>query len=251
MATLGILGGMGPLASAAFLDSLYRLNTSEPEQQSPVCVVLSDPTFPDRTAAILKGETGPLTARLAAALDRLIGMGADRILVACVTLHHLLPGLPAAHRERIISLIDLTMAEVLRAPRPLLLLTTNGTRAARIFESHEGWSRAEPWVTRPDETDQRELHDWIYRLKANRPLNGCLVWLAELAAKYRGEGFIFGCTELHLLHKALAKDSHPDPRVIDPLWIAARDLRRLLEPSQIPAPPAEGAGEGRWVPSAR
>jgi aspartate racemase len=81
MATLGILGGMGPLASAAFLDSVYRLNTTEPEQRSPVCVVLSDPTFPDRTAAILKGETGPLTARLAAALDRLIGMGADRILV--------------------------------------------------------------------------------------------------------------------------------------------------------------------------
>ncbi|HEX3555050.1 MAG TPA: aspartate/glutamate racemase family protein [Thermoanaerobaculia bacterium] len=228
MATLGILGGMGPLASAAFLDTLYRLNTAEPEQGSPVCVVLSDPTFPDRTTAILKGETGPLAARLAAALERLLGMDADRILIACVTIHHLLPGLPAALRERVISLIDLVVDEVLRSPRPLLLLTTSGTRAARIFESHERWRLVEPWVDWPDEADQGELHDWIYRLKANQPLDGCLPWLAGLAAKHRRDGFIFGCTELHLLHKALAKDSGADPRVVDPLWIAARDLDRLL-----------------------
>ena len=188
MATLGILGGMGPLASAAFLDTLYRLNTTEPEQQSPVCIVLSDPTFPDRTAAIEQGETRPLSVRLAAALERLVGMGADCVVIACVTIHHLLPGLPAALRERIISLIDLTVDEVLRAPRPLLLLTTSGTRAARIFESHERWSSVERWVERPDAADQAELHDWIYRLKVNQPLDGCLAWLDELATKYGPAG---------------------------------------------------------------
>ena len=46
---LGILGGMGPLASAEFVRSVYELNVQTKEQASPVCVLYSDPTIPDRT----------------------------------------------------------------------------------------------------------------------------------------------------------------------------------------------------------
>ncbi len=52
---LGILGGMGALASAELLYTVYRLNTTEPEQGSPVCLLYSDPSIPDRTGAILRG----------------------------------------------------------------------------------------------------------------------------------------------------------------------------------------------------
>ena len=55
---LGILGGMGPLASAKFLSTVYRLNLVEPEQEAPNCILLSDPSFPNRTKAILAGNTG-------------------------------------------------------------------------------------------------------------------------------------------------------------------------------------------------
>ncbi|HEY0783486.1 MAG TPA: aspartate/glutamate racemase family protein, partial [Thermoanaerobaculia bacterium] len=64
---LGILGGMGPLASAEFVHTLYRLHLNGPEQGAPACVLLSDPSFPDRTEAILRGESEDLTARLTAA----------------------------------------------------------------------------------------------------------------------------------------------------------------------------------------
>lgn len=54
---LGVLGGMGPLASAEFVNTVYRLNMTEPEQQAPALVLRSDPSIPDRTAAILSGDT--------------------------------------------------------------------------------------------------------------------------------------------------------------------------------------------------
>src|SRR5437764_219943 len=90
-ATLGLLGGMGPLASAEFIATLYHLNLVEPEQESPSCILLSDPTFPDRTEAILAGDTGLLALRLEQALQRLVDLGADWIVIACVTIHHVLP----------------------------------------------------------------------------------------------------------------------------------------------------------------
>jgi aspartate racemase len=119
--------------------------------------------------------------------------------------------------------------EILAAPRRCLLLATTGTRAARIFESHERWNQVERWVAFPNDEDQRELHKLLYRLKAGLSGEGCLSWIDTLAARYQVEGFLFGCTELHLLHRFLATRPPGAKGIIDPLWTAARDFRRILK----------------------
>jgi aspartate racemase len=226
---LGILGGMGPLASAELLSTLYRLNLVEPEQEAPNCILLSDPSFPDRTTAILAGDTGPLVSRLEAALAELLHQGADRIVIACVTIHHVLPQVSEPLRRRVASLLDLMVEEILAAPRLRLLLATTGTRRARLFESHPRWDEISRWVVLPNEDDQHALHEWIYGLKAGRPEDDCLAWMEGLPERYGVAGFLFGCTELHLLQRRIAAGTSRGWDVIDPLWIAARDLRGLLE----------------------
>ena len=91
---IGILGGMGPLASAELLGTLYRANITDPEQDAPACVMISDPSFPDRTERILRGDTGELTKRLASAWAELTMMGADVIVITCMTVHHVLDQIP-------------------------------------------------------------------------------------------------------------------------------------------------------------
>jgi aspartate racemase len=221
---LGILGGMGPLASAEFLGTLYRLNVAEFEQDTPPCVLLSDPTFPDRTEAILAGSTQVLAQRLEEALQTLLDLGADPIVIACVTIHHVLPQVPEPLRRSVLSLLDLVADEVLAAPRLRLLLATNGTRAARIFESHGRWHEIEAWTLFPGEEDQRILHDCLYRLKAGAPGDSCVAWLKTLQQRYGTEGFVFGCTELHLLHRYLERSPGELGDIIDPLWTVAREL---------------------------
>ena len=56
---LGVLGGMGGLASAEFVKTIYELSGAEShlEQDEPALVMYSDPAFPDRTEAFLRGET--------------------------------------------------------------------------------------------------------------------------------------------------------------------------------------------------
>ncbi len=229
---LGILGGMGPLASAEFLRTIYCLNLGEPEQEAPNCILLSDPSFPDRTEAILAGTTGVLMSRLEAALRELLHLGADRIVIACVTIHYLLPQISEPLRRRVVSLLDLMVEGVLAASRPRLLLATNGTRKAKLFESHERWNEISRWVVLPDEVDQHTLHKWIYSLKAGRLEDDCLAWMEGLPERYRVGGFLFGCTELHLLQRRIAAGSSAGWDIIDPLWIAARDMRDLLDPGR-------------------
>src|SRR6202163_2919573 len=173
---LGILGGMGPLASAEFLKTIYRLNLSGSEQEAPSCVLLSDPSFPDRTEAILEGSTDVLARRLTSALEELSSLGAERIVIACVTIHHLLPQVPERLRRKVVSLLDVIAEEVRAARQPHLLLATTGTRTARIFERHEGWDSIAEWVRLLDADDQHRLHDWISRLKRSEPAESCLAW---------------------------------------------------------------------------
>jgi aspartate racemase len=219
---------MGPLASAEFLSTLYHLNTPEPEQEAPVCIMISDPTFPDRTAAILSQSTEALAALLTRALEDLSRLGADRIVIACVTTHHLLDQIPPVLRRKVVSLIDLIVDEIVAAPRSRLLLATAGTRAARIFGRHERWRDVQAWIVHPTPVDQQEIHDWIYQFKRGRSGGEVLAWLQSLPPRYGVEGLVFGCTELHLLQRVLSRYESDEEWVLDPLVLVARKLPSLL-----------------------
>lgn len=227
---LGVLGGMGPLASAEFVHTVYRLNMAEPEQEAPVCLLLSDPSIPDRTTAILAGDTAELARRLTAALAELDRMGAERIVIACVTVHAVLPEVPAPLQEKVISLLDLALDELAGAAGDYLLLATTGTRRARIFERHPRWGEVAGRVRFLDEKDQHRLHELLYRFKQNEPPEAALPWLTALPGTYGVEGLIFGCTEMHLFQRLLARGA--PFRIIDPMLTAAREVPRLLASSR-------------------
>lgn len=222
---LGVLGGMGPVASAEFVRTVYSFHRAGSEQGAPVVVLYSDPAFPDRTAALLDGSDELLLGRLVEALTRLCEMGATEIVVCCVTSHYLLARLPARLRMKIISLLDVTFAAVLSSERKHLLLCTEGTRRSRLFESHPQWESARGRVLLPEACDQREIHELIYRLKQNVGVEELLPSVGRLLAKYEVDSFIVGCTELHLVTRHLAEAAERAPcSYLDPLTIIAESV---------------------------
>ena len=235
---IGILGGMGPLASAELVHTIYRLNMVEPEQGAPACVLYSDPSIPDRTTAILEAEAGDrskfaeVVRRLAGALAELERLGAERIVIPCVTAHAMLPEVPARLREKVVSLLDLALNEIAAAGTPHLLLATTGTRRARIFERHPRWGEVAGLVRFLGEEDQEHLHHrLLYRFKQNEPLEPALPWLESLPGAYGVAGLVFGCTEMHLFQRLLARraaEGAPALPIIDPMLTAAREVPRLL-----------------------
>jgi aspartate racemase len=228
--TLGILGGMGPLASAALVQTIYEQNITVPEQDAPACVLYSDPRVPDRTRAILDGEDGLMGAWLTEALERLDRLGADKMVIACFTSHAFVSRLPAALARKLISLLDLTVNAIEAEPGPCLLLCTTGCREAGVFRRHARWGAVEDRVLLPDARDQARVHEMIYALKANGDRGAAAAEVSGLLRKYGARAFVAGCTEFHLLTRYLdAAPQQEAVRGIDPLLVLARDLRRWLE----------------------
>jgi aspartate racemase len=226
---LGIVGGMGPLASAEFLKTIYECNLGEREQDSPIVMVYSDPSFPDRTEAFSSDAEGEVLDKLVGALNRLSQLGASSMVIACITAHYLLPKLPLGLSNQITSLLDVIFAEVTRVRGRHLLICSNGTRRLELFQRHSQWLSAERFFILPDEVDQNRIHyDLIYRVKRNYDIRESAFLLEDLLAKYQVDSFIAGCTEIHLLakHMLLFGENRRDYKCIDPLTILAKNWQR-------------------------
>lgn len=218
---LGVVGGMGPLASAAFVQTVYEQAIREREQEGPVVLMVSNPTVPDRTEALLRGEEGELLAYLAESLAWLADGGAGRMVIPCVTAHHLWGKLPREHRARTRSLIDQAFDDLEASPGRHLLLATSGTRKLGIFQGHPRWPRVADRIELPDEADQETLHRLLYRLKLCAPPAEAVPEVRRLLAKYGARVFLAGCTELHLLTRHLVAVGEDLP-FVDPLMSIAR-----------------------------
>ncbi len=220
---LGLLGGMGPLASAEFLRTLYATRWEGPEQGRPRVLLDSDPAFPDRTEAIRLGRVMEMTGRLETRIRSLVAGGADQVVVVCFTAHHFLGLIDPALRAVVVSLVETTVHQLALVPGRFLMLSTEGTERARIFENAPGWDALAHRVVRPTADDQGAVHELIYRMKHEGPLpRAALSLVGRLLPQYACTGVVLGCTEFHLVSGALAA-RYGQGRVIDPLrTLAAR-----------------------------
>lgn len=225
---LGVLGGMGPLASAEFLKTVYECSVADGEQRAPAVLMYSDPTFPDRTETLLCGPRQSLLERFASALEVLCGWGVSEVVVCCVTIHDLLPELPPRLRLRVASLLDPLMERACETGGRQLMLCTEGARRLGVFERHEAWARAARHIVMPDDEDQRRVHALIYDIKRSGDPRRMSAALEELLLKYRADGFVAGCTEVHILSKRFMASPENRRRYecIDPLQITAERLGR-------------------------
>jgi aspartate racemase len=225
---LGVLGGVGPLASAEFMRTIYEHTLGEREQTAPRVVMFSDPSFPDRTETLLTGDEDLLLEPLEAALRGLCSLGASRVVICCVTLHHLLPRLPAELRARVWSLLDVIFESLARSRRRHLLFCTSGSRQLGIFQRHAGWEASQDYLVLPAPRDQTLIHDLIYRVKRNEDIGRLAPELTGLLATYGVNSFIAGCTEIHLLAKYVNAGARgaQERRCLDPLTIIAEEVAK-------------------------
>lgn len=226
---LGVIGGMGPLASAEFLKTIYNENLQSYEQNSPFVIIYSDPTFPDRTNSYQQGNTSDLLSKLIKALCYLTDGGARKIVICCITSHYLLPQIPGKFKDKVISLLDIIIAEVMRSSDKHLLLCSTGSRDAEIFENHPKWNSVKDKFILPDDGEQKEIHNLIYQIKTTGKVDDLLIFLKRIAKKYKTNSFIAGCTEIHLLTRYISSATNKDTLdYIDPLQIIAKDLTNFM-----------------------
>jgi aspartate racemase len=229
VAPIGVLGGLGPRASAEFVQTIYGLARDSREQNLPSILMLSDPGYPDRSEAFLAGKTSELLARLTQDLTTLTAAGAEFVVICCVTMHYLMELLPAELRRHVHSLVDAVMEELRSTDGDYLMLCSNGTRKLGIFERHPHWTRLSHRVILPADPDQSGIHELIYRIKAGAEIDPVVRRLETILDRYQTRSIIAGCTEFHILVRELERNRVQDSRwrCIDPLNTLAQAISKV------------------------
>lgn len=99
---LGVVGGMGSVAAAYFFNRLVELTPAKTDQQYIETFVHNNSSVPDRTDGILYGGESPLP-ELRRSVSILNEMGADYIVMACMTSHYFIEDLQRESRAIIID----------------------------------------------------------------------------------------------------------------------------------------------------
>lgn len=134
---LGVLGGMGPLATVDFLKKLIEETPAVRDADHIPVIVYSVPQIPDRPAAILSGGESPLPAMLEG-IRTLRTAGAGCIAIACNTAHHWYDDIARIAGVPVLHIAD-AACEQLKVRRSDIdtvgLIATKGTVAAGFFQA--------------------------------------------------------------------------------------------------------------------
>jgi aspartate racemase len=198
---LGVLGGMGPLASAQFMLRLTLLTPAGRDQEHIPAVLWSDPRVPDRTAARLGSGEDPLPALLRG-IRGLEAAGCGAVAIPCNTAHGWHAAMQAATGLPILHIVEATAAELVRLgvmQGPIGVMGTAATLEMRLYQQgleRRGWP-----CLMPDAAEMAErVTPGIALVKANRVAEAYAP-LAEVARSLVARGataVVLGCTEIPL-----------------------------------------------------
>lgn len=219
MKKLGVIGGMGPLATADFYSKLIKMTKIEKESDHIHIYIDSNTEIPDRTKYIIGHGKDPRPA-LKLSLAKLEEMGSQVIAMPCNTAHYFYEDLNQVCNVKFINMIDETAHYVKKqsTSKSIGLLATKGTYISRIYEE-----KCEAYglqiVTPPDEL-QEIVMNLIYGIKRESSNIDTLriSKVLDFFSDKEIDIIILGCTELPVAMEMIGIERN----WIDPTLILAR-----------------------------
>ena len=220
MKKLGIIGGLGPMATAYFMQRIIELTDAASDQENIEMVVYNCPSIPDRTGYILgrnKENPLPKILELAHELER---QNVDYIAIPCITAHYFHPDIAKAVFVPVGNGIKETAEYLVSAGvQKVRIMATDGTVKMHLFDSV--FKDFDIQCVYPDVECQKLVMSIIYDdVKAGRKVNMEEFYtVKEQLFEAGAEVIILGCTELSILKR----DYDVGPRVLDIIDVLAAD----------------------------
>ena len=194
---LGILGGMGPQATQVFYQRILDKTDARRDQEHLPTLIWSDTGMPDRTQAILSGQTEPVYQRLLADARLLEREGCTVLAIPCNTSHYFADRLQGELHIPLIHMIRETVSAIRAMGKTTVgILATDGTVRTGIYQQALEAAGLTP-VTLPAQL-QRVVMSIIYD-EIKKGETGSREKFGEIDAYLRQAGCdcaILGCTEL-------------------------------------------------------
>ena len=204
--SIGILGGMGPLATADLFRKIVLLTDAARDNDHIRVYIDDNASIPDRTAAILSGGADPLPA-MTDSLRKLEACGADCIIMPCNTAHYFLPRLQTLTAVPFLSMLEAT-ARACAARFPggtAAVLATKGTLSAGLYQAALEQAGVPFLIPHDAEQDalMRVIYDGVKAGKGPDSYRADFLTVLEQMSAGGAEVFLLGCTELPLAAEAL------------------------------------------------
>lgn len=191
---LGILGGMGPLATAKLYEMIINHTDASCDQDHLEMVILNNCTIPDRTEAIINNGANPV-AKLNEGIETLEKIGCEYFVIPCNTAHYFKTQL-VMKNIKMIDMIDEALLKIKQINKnaKVCVLCTDGTRKSKVYERDETVN-----INYPSEESQRKVMEVIYQTKAGFNKQELLtdIFMDE---KKNFDVFLLACTELSIYY---------------------------------------------------
>jgi len=201
--TLGIIGGMGPMATAYLLQLIIEMTDALTDQQHLDVIVFDRPAVPDRTAYILdRSKPSPLPV-LTETARTLEGLGAGCLCAPCVTSHYFYGELAASVSVPFVNMLAETAAELYKEGKKKVgIMATTGTVRTGLFQSALSEFGLEA-VLPPGDCQELTMSIIYDEIKAGRPADPQKFKQVTDGLYAAGcDSIVLGCTELSLIKKS-------------------------------------------------
>ena len=211
---IGIIGGMGPMATADLFIKIIENTAAKTDQEHLHVLIDNNTDIPDRTACILAGNDAPLGPMVESA-KRLVDQGADVLVIPCNTAHFFHDGVQAAVDVPVLNMPEISArycAE--KGYACVALLSTAGTVRAGIYEPY--FEKTGIRLLHPTKVGIDNLMFLIYdEIKAGRTPHPERLYPEIVALEEQGaQAFLLACTELPLVFKDGGRVPFIDPTLL-------------------------------------
>jgi len=216
--TLGIIGGVGPLATMFIGEMIVRRTSATKDQEHVHTIIDNDTSIPDRTEYILDQTKENPVPYLVNDAVKLANAGADLICIPCNTAHTFYKELQAASPVPVLHMIRETAKRAASTgAKRVGILATDGTLTSGVYQQALIEQDVEPVL--PDAIIQHQVMSVIYDyVKAGKEVSEHQ-WkvIEEAMLQLNCDKIILGCTELSIVNKEIKLSD----RYIDSLIILA------------------------------
>lgn len=194
--TVGIIGGMGPGATALLFQKLIDYTDAKSDAEHMHIIIDNNTAIPDRTTAILNGENTPALCIVESG-KKLEMCGAELLLIPCNTSHYFYDDIQEQLSVPVVNMIAETAKVCLNNGYTKVgVLATTGTCNTDTYGRELNKFGVE--TVYPDVEGQKKVMEIIYdQVKAGRKINVQILdqTLKKMSSK-GAQAFILGCTEL-------------------------------------------------------
>lgn len=198
MYKLGVIGGMGPLATVNFYEKIVLNTDAHKDNEHINLIVLNHSTMPDRTKCIIENRKAEFLDAIRKDFETLEKIGVNTVAIPCNTSHYFYDEFKNFTNLKIINMIEETILEIKdRGIKKIAVFGTLGTLNSKVYEKYADKYGVE--VKEISLEDKNSVMDIIYNIKETNNLEN--TDFIEILNRYCDDETIgiIACTELSLL----------------------------------------------------